>query len=93
MQTGQTTATPTTAQIIMGRLDEIDAKLARADSFMSLLATPQTQGEPSFMDNLTRLLELLVGGTEQTHASLQELHARFLEPGIARAIERAIREP
>jgi hypothetical protein len=93
MSTTQSQTAPTPSQLIAARLDSIDARLAKLDEFATLLAAPLAEGEPNYFDNMTRLLGLLVGGTEETHKSLRELHARLVEPGIARAIERAIKEP
>jgi hypothetical protein len=89
----QPTTAPTIAQQVMTRLDKIDARVAKLADLATFLATPLEPGEPNYFENLTALLGSLVSGMEAAHSSLHELHARLQEPGIARAIERAIKDP
>ena len=83
---------PTTTQMVLARLDAIEANLTRLSKFAAFLATPMAPGEPNFLENMSNLMEMLVAGTEETHKSLQDVHRRLQEPGIARAIERAVKD-
>jgi hypothetical protein len=87
--TTTTDAPQTIAQTLLTEIRELRREVATLRQFAEMLGGQNGEGE-SFMSTTAQLLGLLVGGTEKTHASLESLHTLMTEPGIARALRRAI---
>jgi predicted RNA binding protein with dsRBD fold (UPF0201 family) len=87
--TAATEAKPSIALTILDEVQTLRQEVETLRQFAEVLGRPQGEDE-SFMANVARLFSLLVSGTEKTHASLESLHSLMTEPGIARALRRAI---
>ena len=85
-----TASTPQTiGEAILKEVRDLRQEVTTLRQFAEMLGRGDETGE-SYMSATSRLLGLLVGGTEKTHASLEALHSLMTEPGIARALRRAI---
>ena len=79
------------AQMILDELQEIRQEVASLHQFANLLGEKGPNQE-SYMESTTRLLGLIVAGTEETHANLKSLHALMTTPGFTAAMRLAMHD-
>ena len=79
------------AQMILDELQEIHREVATLREFANLLGEKGPNQE-SFIELVTRLLGLLVAGTEETHAALRSLHGLMTTPGFTQAMRLAMHD-
>lgn len=80
------------AQLILNDTQQIKAQTETIMALASTVTTPMEGERDSFMETVVKLLGMIVAGTEENRKSLEALHQRFDQPGIANTLRRIIDE-
>ncbi|MFD1941452.1 hypothetical protein [Paradevosia shaoguanensis] len=90
MTTTNPPTTPNLAQLILQDTTILKRDLGTILQLAKTTALPMSGEEASVLDTMIRLLQMIVTGVEQNRQSLEALHQRLEEPGIAHVLRRML---
>ncbi len=83
----------TTGKLIALQLDDIQKRLQALETAARVLSTPITPGGEGFIPSVLDMLATMTRAIDKQQRSIAALHEAMMEPGIVRALQRAVREP
>ena len=90
MTTTNPPTTPNLAQVILQDTTILKRDLSTILQLAKATALPIAGEEASVLDTMIKLLQMIVTGVEQNRQSIEILHQKLNEPGIASILRRMI---
>lgn len=85
-----TTQPTPAAQAILTDTAQIKADIETILQLARTIAVPMQGEQASFMDVILKLLNMIVSGINDLQKSVEALHQRFEQPGIAATLQRVM---
>ena len=82
----------TIGHVILARMDSLDVRLRAIEEAANSLRSPMPATGKPFPATVASLLTDILAAAKVNRTAIEELHDRLNEPGIARAITKAIRD-
>jgi hypothetical protein len=83
----------TTGKIIALQPEDLQRRMENLEQCARVLTTPIAPGAEPFLPSVLTALDTITKAVEKQRQAIQTLHEAMLEPGVVRALQRAVREP
>jgi hypothetical protein len=83
----------TVGRVIALQLEDLQKRFETLEKAALILTTPITPGGEAFLPSVLAALDTITKAIEKQQRSMAALHEAMMEPGVVRALQRAVREP
>jgi uncharacterized protein YjgD (DUF1641 family) len=80
-------------RVIALQMEDVQSRLKSLEQAAQLLTMPITPGAEPFIPSVMKALQHMTKAIEKQEKSLAALYEAMMEPGVVRALQRAVREP
>jgi hypothetical protein len=83
----------TVGRVLAMQMDNLQKRFESVEQAALILTTPITPSGEAFLPSVLTALNTITKAIEKQERSLAALHEAMMEPGVVRALQRAVREP
>ena len=83
----------TVGRVLALQMEDLQKRFETLEQAALILTTPIMPGGEAFLPSVLTALETITKSVEKQQRSLAALHEAMMEPGVVRALQRAVREP
>jgi hypothetical protein len=83
----------TVGKVLALQMEDLQQRFQKLEDAALILTTPMTPGGEGFLPTVLLALAQITTALEKQQKAISSIHETLLEPGIVRAMQRAIREP